>query len=222
VILWNNRLRKRQKDKHIQSLTSSDDSSISLVGRYENVKDIETMVPPCIKDYISQQQWNDQVCPLRLNDMHHRNHCFSFHPLLFPIVSGIVKFIHYITHNSIWSSYLNEKVVNNANISEIQIIEDRYSKNVGEKVISKLCLILIVEDIFCFIMYYCFSKYMVKKNHSAFTKRFINANEVFKNEGIPLVWVLDWNPPKYTLYGFSEQCYIELHLVEEENIIIMK
>jgi len=201
IILFKNR-GSNIEDKHINSITSSDLSSMSLVGKYKSVKEIETIVPSNLKSYVNQQQWTELVCSIKQNDCH-RNAFFSFHPLLFPAISGIVKFCQYIIHNNAWSSYLNEKVVNNANISELQEIETKYSENVGENVISKLCIILIIEDVLCFIMYYWFSKYMVKKNHTTYTSRFIQANETFKNENIPLVWVLDWKSPKYTLFGFS-------------------
>jgi len=213
--------RSSKNDKHINSITSSDISSMSLVGRYENVKEIESLVPPCLKAYVNQHQWTELVTSIKLNNSH-RNSFFSFHPLLFPVVSGVVKFCQYIIHNNAWSSYLNEKVVNNASISELREIETKYGENVGDNVISKLCIILVIEDILCFIMYYWFSKYMVKKNHTTYTSRFIQANETLKNENIPLVWVLDWKPPEYTLFGFSEICYIELHLLEEENVIVIK
>jgi len=211
------------EDNDIKSETSSEVSTNSLIMKYENVKDINSTVPPpSIKAYISSQQWTEQINSLKLYN-NHRNNFFSFHPLYFPIVSGIVKFCQYYILYNQWSNYLNGKVVNNGgNYSEIQEIEKKYSMNVGEKVIIRICIILVIEDILCFIMYYWFSKYMVKKDHTSFTSKFIRANETLKNEDIPLVWVLDWKPPKYTSFGFEERCYIELHLVEEDNIIIIK
>ncbi|ORX75430.1 hypothetical protein BCR32DRAFT_271912 [Anaeromyces robustus] len=198
----NKRNSKIKRDNHIESIASSEDSSTSLVNIYENVKDIESTVPPSIKAYISQQQWTDQIDEIKLNNTH-RNSFFSFHPLLFPV----------------WKVYLNTKVHNNASNNVIQEIEKEYSRNVGDKVIMKICLILVVEDFLCFIFYYWFAKFMVKKNHATFTSHFIRSNEYFKNENIPLLWVLDWKSPKYDLYGFTEQCFIELHVVEEDNII---
>ncbi|KAG4095060.1 hypothetical protein H8356DRAFT_498390 [Neocallimastix lanati (nom. inval.)] len=211
------------EDNDIKSETSSEVSTNSLIMKYENVKDINSSLPPSsIKAYISSQQWTEHINSLKLYN-NHRNHFFSFHPLYFPIVSGIVKFCQYYILYNQWSNYLNEKVVNNgSNYSEIQEIEKKYSMNVGENIIIRICIILIIEDILCFIMYYWFSKYMVKKNHTTFTSKFIRANETLKNEDIPLVWVLDWKPPKYTSFGFEERCIIELHLIEEDNIIIIK
>lgn len=201
--LFKNLKNTKQETNEIESIASSDVSSNSLIVKYENVKDISTTVLSSIKAYISPQQWTDQINNLKLSNTH-RNSFFSFHPLYFPIVSGIVKFCQYYILYNQWSSYLNEKVVNNgSNYSEIQDIERRYSKNVGESVITKICIILVIEDIFCFLMYYWLSKYMVKKNHATFTSKFIRANEYLKNEDIPLVWVLDWKPPKYTSFGFE-------------------
>jgi len=200
--LLKRRSNKSNIDLNSDSISSSDVSTTSLIGKYENLKEIESTVPPALKTYVSQQQWSDHINNIKYNNTHY-NSFFSFHPLLFPVVSGIVKSAQYIINDCAWKSYLNEKVVNNANIAELQEIQDHYSKNVGENVISKLCLILVVEDIICFIMYYWFSKYIVKKNHASFTSRFIQANEKLKNEGIPIVWVLDWKPPKFTLFGFS-------------------
>lgn len=217
----NKRNSKIKRDNHIESIASSEDSSTSLVNIYENVKDIESTVPPSIKAYISQQQWTDQIDEIKLNNTH-RNSFFSFHPLLFPVVSGILKFCHYIILYNQWKVYLNTKVHNNASNNVIQEIEKEYSRNVGDKVIMKICLILVVEDFLCFIFYYWFAKFMVKKNHATFTSHFIRSNEYFKNENIPLLWVLDWKSPKYDLYGFTEQCFIELHVVEEDNIIVIK
>ncbi|ORX40410.1 hypothetical protein BCR36DRAFT_189779 [Piromyces finnis] len=200
MILLNHHSSKNNIDFRSDSITSSDISTSSLIRKYESIKDIEPTVPPNLKAYISQQQWLDQIEIIKYNNKHY-NSFFSFHPLFFPVVSGIVKFAQYIINDCAWKSYLNEKVVNNANIAELQNIQEQYSKNVGENVINKLCLILVMEDIVCFIMYYWFSKYMVKKNHASFTSRFIQSNEKLKNEDIPIVWVLDWEPPEYNLFG---------------------
>jgi len=212
---------KNLEDNDIKSVTSSEGSSNSLIMKYENVQDISTTVPSTIKAYISPQQWTEQVESLKLFNKH-RNRFFSFHPLYFPIISGIVKFCQYYILYNQWSNYLNVKVVNNgSNYSEIQDIEMKYSKNVGEKVIIRICVILVIEDILCFIMYYWFSKYMVKKNHTTFTSKFIEANEVLKNEDIPLVWVLVWKPPKYTSFGFEVSFIIIISFIIISFIIII-
>lgn len=211
---------KNSEKKNITSINSSIDSIPTLLTKYKNIKDIEKVVPPNLEIYISPEQWSEQISYLNLFDQH-RNKFFSFHPLAFPLVSALVKYYQYYKMNSDWDNYLLEKAKKDEDTYKMNQMSSEFKKNNEEKVLKYICIILIIEEIVCFFLYYWFSKFMVKKNHKSFTMQFSQMNDSLKNKNIPLVWVLDWKPPKYDLFGFSEKCIIELHYVDQDDFLVI-